>query len=106
MNSDLHYVAARERRAAMRRLWQLVVKCALWTVGTLYIFIEQFRDYPQIERGKILGLKIDKDVQKMSRKALCNYMDDGLPKKGFWDLNSTTKIRLGAQLMRNLNLIK
>ena len=30
-------------------------------------------------------------------------MDKGLPRAGFWDLNSTTKIRLGAQLMRNLN---
>ena len=28
-----------------------------------------------------------------------------MPKKGFWDLNSTTKIRLGAQMMRNLNAV-
>jgi hypothetical protein len=33
-------------------------------------------------------------------------MDQGMPKKGFWDLNSTTKIRLGAQMMRNLLLGK
>ena len=102
---DTWIVAKNERRAALKRLWQRLVKLTLWTVGTLYIFIEKFRDYPQIERGKVLSLKIDKDIQKMTRRELCDYMDDGLPKKGFWHLNSTTKIRLGAQLMRNLNLI-
>ena len=87
-------------------MWQFVVKWALWIVGTLYIFIEKFRNYPNEERDKILGLKIDKDLQTMSRFQLCSYMDQGMPKKGFWDLNSTTKIRLGAQMMRNLLLGK
>ena len=85
----------------MKTCWQFIVKWTLFTVGTLYIFIEKFRDYPNEERDKILGLKIDKDLRKMSRYQLCNYMDQGMPKKGFWDLNSTTKIRLGAQLMRD-----
>ena len=58
------------------------------------------------ERDNILGLKIDEDLQTMSRFDLCTYMDQGMPKKGFWDLNSTTKIRLGAQMMRNLLLGK
>jgi len=26
-----------------------------------------------------------------------------MPKKGFWELNSTTKIRLGAQLLKRLS---
>lgn len=86
-------------------MWQFIVKWALWIVGTLYIFIEKFRDYPNEERDSILGLKIDKDLQRMTRFQLCNYMDQGMPKKGFWDLNSTTKIRLGAQMMRNLNAV-
>ena len=87
-------------------MWQFVVKWMLWTVGTLYIFIEKFRVYPNEERDNILGLKIDEDLQTMSRFDLCTYMDQGMPKKGFWDLNSTTKIRLGAQMMRNLLLGK
>ena len=87
-------------------MWQFIVKWMLWTVGTLYIFIEKFRNYPNEERDNILGLKIDADLQKMSRFQLCSYMDQGMPKKGFWDLNSTTKIRLGAQMMRNLLLGK
>ena len=87
-------------------MWQFIVKWTLWTVGTLYIFIEKFRDYPDEERDNILGLKIDSDLQTMSRFDLCAYMDRGMPRKGFWDLNSTTKIRLGAQMMRNLLLSK
>jgi len=89
-----------------RIMWQFVVKWALWIVGTLYIFIEKFRDYPNEERDNILGLHIDDDLREMSRFDLCAYMDTGFPRKGFWELNSTTKIRLGAQLMRNILLSK
>ena len=94
------------QRQQKKIMWQFIVKWALWVVGTLYIFIEKFRNYPNEERDKILGLKIDKDLQNLSRFQLCSYMDQGMPKKGFWDLNSTTKIRLGAQMMRNLLLGK
>ena len=89
----------------MNTIFQFFVKWLLYTVGTLYIFIEKFRDYPNEERDKILGLEIDDDLQKMTRWDLCHYMDKGMPKAGFWELNSTTKIRLGAQLMRNLNML-
>ena len=87
-------------------LWQCIVKWSLYAVGTFYIFIEKFRDYPNEERDNILGLHIDDDLREMSRFDLCSYMDTGFPKNGFWDLNSTTKIRLGAQLMRNVILNK
>ena len=46
-------------------------------------------------------MNIDEDLQDMSRKQLCKYMDAVLPKKGFFELQSTTKIRLGCQLLRN-----
>ena len=95
----------RARQKGVKCMWQLIVKWTLWTVGTLYIFIEKFRDYPNEERDNILGLPIDEDLQKLSRFELCSYMDQGMPRPGFWDLNSTTKIRLGAQLMRNLNAV-
>lgn len=93
------------QRQQTKIMWQFIVKWALWIVGTLYIFIEKFRNYPNEERDNILGLKIDKDIQGMTRFQLCDYMDGGMPKPGFWDLNSTTKIRLGAQLMRNLKAV-
>ncbi len=83
-------------------VWQFFVKWLMYAVGTLYIFIEKLRDYPNEERDNILGLPIDEDLQQKSRFELCSYMDKGLPRPGFWDLNSTTKIRLGAQLLRNL----
>jgi len=41
-------------------------------------------------------------LRDKTRFELCSYMDSGFPRNGFWELNSTTKIRLGAQLMRNL----
>ena len=70
----------------------------------MYISIEKFVEYP--DDGEILGVNIDDDLHKMSRKQLCRYMDAVLPDRGFFDLQSTTKIRLGCQLLRNFHLIK
>ena len=82
-------------------MWQLIVKWTLYAVGTLYVFIEKFRDYPNEERDNILGVPVEPKLQDMTRFELCSMMDDYLPKKGFWELNSTTKIRMGAQLLKN-----
>jgi hypothetical protein len=62
--------------------------------------VEQFVEYP--DDSNILGIPIDEDLQRMSRKNLCRYMDVVLPQKGFFDIQSTTKIRIGCQLLRNL----
>ena len=51
-------------------------------------------------------MDIDDDLYKKSRKQLCRYMDGALPQKGFFDLQSTTKIRLGCQLLRNYHNVK
>jgi len=72
--------------------------------GLLYIFIERRVKYPNDKN--ILGVHIDTDLYKMNRKQLCRYMDAVLPKKGFFDLQSTSKIRLGCQLLRNYHLIQ
>ena len=61
-------------------------------------------EYP--DDGEILGVDVDNDLHKMSRQQLCRYMDAVLPKSGFFDLQSTTKIRLGCQLLRNFHLMK
>ena len=82
-------------------MFQFIIKSLLYSVGTLYIFIEKFRRYPNEEKGNILGLPIDEDLQAMSRFDLCDYMNKYMPRPGFWELNSTTKIRLGAQLLKN-----
>tara|TARA_Y100000310_G_scaffold280751_1_gene300695 strand:+ start:1993 stop:2319 length:327 start_codon:yes stop_codon:yes gene_type:complete len=80
-------------------LKQKIIRWVLNTFGTVYIIIEQFVEYP--DDDVILGMEIDEDLQTMSRKNLCRYMDAVLPQKGFFDLQSTSKIRLGCQLLRN-----
>jgi hypothetical protein len=72
--------------------------------GLVYISIEKFVEYP--DDDKILGVDIDDDLHNMSRQQLCRYMDAVLPEKGFFELQSTTKIRLGCQLLRNFHLVK
>ena len=86
------------------KISQLVLRSILDIFGLVYISIEKFVEYP--DDSEILGLDIDDDLHKMSRQQLCRYMDAVLPKKGFFDLQSTTKIRLGCQLLRNFHLVK
>ena len=86
------------------KISQLVLRSILDMFGLVYISIEKFVEYP--DDSEILGLDIDGDLHKMSRQQLCRYMDAVLPEKGFFDLQSTTKIRLGCQLLRNFHLIK
>lgn len=83
---------------------QKILRCILNIFGYAYIWIEQFVTYP--DDNRILGVDIDADLHKMSRRQLCRYMDAVLPEKGFFDLQSTSKIRLGCQLLRNYNQIK
>ena len=79
-----------------------IIKSFLRLMGWVYVFIEQFVSYPN--DGNILGLDIDEDFQKMSRKQLCAYIDSVINKNKsdvtFWDLDSTTKIRYGCQIAR------
>ena len=83
---------------------QTIVKIILNAFGNLYIWIEKYMEYP--DDNKILGMDIDKKFQTMSRKNLCRYMDAVLPEKGFFDIQSTSKIRLGCQLLHNYNKLK
>ncbi len=83
---------------------QRILQWILNVFGTIYVIIEQFVEYP--DDSNILGMDIDKDLHDMSRKQLCRYMDAVLPQKGFFELQSTTKIRLGCQLLRNYHRLK
>ena len=82
---------------------QRILQWILNVFGTIYVIIEQFVEYP--DDDFILGMDIDEDLQNMSRKQLCRYMDAVLPQKGFFDIQSTSKIRLGCQLLRNYKLL-
>ena len=85
-------------------LKQKLINIILNIFGLVYIWIEQYKKYPNDQ--EILGVSVDMDLYSMSRKQLCRYMDAVLPKKGFFELQSTTKIRLGCQLLRNFHLVK
>ena len=84
----------------MSKLKQFLLIKLLNVIGIIYVMVEQFVEYP--DDSNILGIPIDDDLQRMSRKNLCRYMEVVLPQKGFFDIQSTTKIRLGCQLLRNL----
>ena len=86
------------------KIYQRILRFILNLFGLVYISIEKFVEYPNDSR--ILGLDIDDDLHKMNRQQLCRYMDAVLPKIGFFDLQSTSKIRLGCQLLRNFHLAK
>jgi hypothetical protein len=55
------------------------------------------------DAGNVLGTTIDIDFQNMSRKELCNYVENkfGWEQHAFWDLESTQKIRICCQIARN-----
>jgi len=83
---------------------QRILQWILNVFGTIYVLIEQFVEYP--DDDVILGMEIDEDLQTMSRKQLCRYMDAVLPERGFFDIQSTSKIRLGCQLLREYKQLK
>ena len=71
-------------------------------MGYVYCFLEKFVEYPNDHT--ILGVPIDEDLQKMSRRELCTFIESQTPARGsFWELDSTSKIRFGAQLLREMN---
>ena len=83
---------------------QRILRFILDIFGLAYISIEKYIEYP--DDGEILGVGIDGDLHRMSRQQLCRYMDAVLPEGGFFDIQSTSKIRLGCQLLRNFHLVK
>ena len=83
---------------------QRLLRFILDMFGLIYISIEQFVEYP--DDREILGVGIDGDLYRMDRQQLCRYMDAVLPQGGFFEIQSTSKIRLGCQLLRNFHLVK
>ena len=83
---------------------QRIIQWILNVFGIIYVLIERNVEYP--DDDVILGMEIDEDLQTMSRQQLCRYMDAVLPQKGFFDIQSTSKIRLGCQLLREHKQLK
>ena len=69
-------------------------------MGKVYVFLDSFL---KNEKGSILGIDIDTDFENMSRKELCQYVEDKFKWQhgDFWNLHSTQKIRVCCQIARN-----
>ena len=76
---------------------QWLLKSILFTMGWVYVVLDNFVKYPTEE---ICGIKIDEDLRKLDRKQLCTLLEIkyNLGEDEFWNLPSTSKIRLGCQL--------
>ena len=76
---------------------QWLLKSILLVMGWIYVVIDNFVKYPTDE---LCGIKIDEDLQKLDRKQLCTLLElkFDLGEDVFWNLPSTSKIRLGCQL--------
>ena len=76
---------------------QWLLKSVLYIMGWAYVVLDNFVKYPTDE---ICGVKIDEDLQKLDRKQLCTFLEIKyeLQEDEFWNLPSTSKIRLGCQL--------
>jgi hypothetical protein len=82
-------------------MFQWLWKSILYVMGNVYVLVDKLVVY---EVEKIAGVDIDMDFQRMSRQDLCNHLEKrfNLEENQFWNLPSTSKIRLGCQLGRNL----
>jgi len=107
---EIRHMVEREEKMLARQLkpipsfTQRIIQWILNVFGTVYVLIERNVEYP--DDDIILGMDIDEDLQTMSRQQLCRYMDAVLPQKGFFDIQSTSKIRLGCQLLREYKQLK
>ena len=79
---------------------RIISKLIDW-MGHIYVVLDA-RLPP--ETGPILNLEIDADIEAMTRRELCNHLEEqfNLDKDTFWFLQSTQKIRFCCQKAREL----
>ncbi|QDP51845.1 MAG: hypothetical protein GOVbin4206_12 [Prokaryotic dsDNA virus sp.] len=78
---------------------QWIIRKIIGLMGRVYVFLDKFLTH---DTREVLGVPIDEDFQKMSRKQLCRYIEVklGWEDNDFWNLESTQKIRLCCQVAR------
>jgi len=81
---------------------QWMLRRTIGLMGRVYVILDSFL---KNEGGPILGIDIDIDFENMSRKELCQYVEDKFKWQhgDFWNLHSTQKIRVCCQIARNNN---
>lgn len=83
------------------KLRHKIISKAIALMGHVYVYLDS-KLPPQT--GPILGLEIDADFETMTRRELCNHIENkfGLEEDAFWYLQSTQKIRYCCQKAREL----
>ena len=79
---------------------QWMLRKTINLMGRVYVILDSFL---KNESGPILDIDIDIDFENMSRKELCQYVEDKFKWQhgDFWNLHSTQKIRVCCQIARN-----
>lgn len=79
---------------------QWIIRNTISIMGAVYVFLDKFLKHDVTE---VLTTPIDLDFQNMSRKELCNYVENkfGWQQNDFWNLESTQKIRICCQIARD-----
>ena len=79
---------------------QWMLRRTINLMGRVYVILDSFL---KNEGGPILDIDIDIDFENMSRKELCQYVEDKFKWQhgDFWNLHSTQKIRVCCQIARN-----
>ena len=82
---------------------QWLIRKLLSIMGNTYVWLDRKLVH---ETGPVLGLEIDDDFESMSRKQLCEYIEEQfkVEEDHFWKLHSTQKIRFCCQIVRNNEL--
>ena len=83
-------------------MMQWFYRICITTMENVYVWMDARLE--RKEDTELLGITIDADFGKMSRRQLCNHAEFrfGLHPDALWDLQSTSKIRLACQLARNM----
>ena len=78
----------------------------MFIMGNAYVWLDRRVQYTENEVSSVLGLKIDEDFKKMTRRQLCAFIEKkfGVTKDHFWNLHSTQKIRFCCQMVRDNKL--
>jgi|TARA_R100000081_G_scaffold5297_1_gene2581 hypothetical protein len=80
---------------------QWLLRKTIALMGRVYVILDSFVKHEDTD--VILGVPIDDEFQRMSRKELCRYVEFkfGWEDDDFWNLQSTQKIRVCCQIARN-----
>ena len=69
-------------------------------MGNAYVWLDKKLVH---EKGPVLGVKIDEDFARMTRRELCQFIERRfkVDDDHFWNLHSTQKIRFCCQMVRD-----